>query len=131
MGNLADMKYLHPAAPGNDLQRLLIPIDASAESRWGLRHAVQLAAALPDIQVGLVHGRLPDKDKDAQMAAFARGETALLVATTVIEVGVDVPNATMMVICDGCSSSEEITAESELNPLRPINCGHSAAVSAA
>jgi len=45
MGNLADMKYLHPAAPGNDLQRLLIPIDASAESRWGLRHAVQLAAA--------------------------------------------------------------------------------------
>ena len=55
MGNLADMKYLHPAAPGNDLQRLLIPIDASAESRWGLRHAVQLAAAGQPVDVCLLY----------------------------------------------------------------------------
>ena len=60
--------------------------------------AMQLANALPEVKVGLVHGRLADRDKDAQMAAFARGETALLVATTVIEVGVDVPNASLMVI---------------------------------
>ena len=44
MGNLADMIHLHPAAPDSALQRLLIPLDASAESRWGLRHAELLAA---------------------------------------------------------------------------------------
>ena len=60
--------------------------------------AEQLKRALPDVRVGLVHGRLADKDKDAAMAAFAAGETDLLVATTVIEVGVDVPNASLMVI---------------------------------
>ena len=55
MGNLADMTYLHPAAPGNGLQRLLIPIDASTESRWGLRHAVQLAAAGQPVDVCLLY----------------------------------------------------------------------------
>ena len=48
--------------------------------------------------VGLVHGKMPPKSKDAAMAAFQRGETKILVATTVIEVGVDVPEATIMVI---------------------------------
>ncbi|MEZ5835592.1 MAG: ATP-dependent DNA helicase RecG [Geminicoccaceae bacterium] len=47
---------------------------------------------------GLVHGRLPAADKDARMASFASGETPLLVATTVVEVGVDVPEATVIVI---------------------------------
>ncbi len=58
----------------------------------------RLAAALPDLRVGLVHGRLPPTDKAAVMAAFASGALHLLVATTVIEVGVDVPNASLMVI---------------------------------
>jgi ATP-dependent DNA helicase RecG len=49
-------------------------------------------------QVGLVHGQMKGKDKDAAMEAFQRGETKILVATTVIEVGVDVPEATIMVI---------------------------------
>ncbi|WP_210528316.1 ATP-dependent DNA helicase RecG [Rubellimicrobium arenae] len=49
-------------------------------------------------KVGLVHGRLPPAEKDAAMQAFAEGRTALLVATTVIEVGVNVPNASIMVI---------------------------------
>jgi ATP-dependent DNA helicase RecG len=49
-------------------------------------------------QVGLVHGQMKGRDKDAAMAAFASGETKLLVATTVIEVGVNVPEATIMVI---------------------------------
>jgi ATP-dependent DNA helicase RecG len=49
-------------------------------------------------QVGLVHGKLAGKDKDAAMERFSRGETKVLVSTTVIEVGVDVPNATIMVI---------------------------------
>ncbi len=49
-------------------------------------------------RVGLIHGRLKADAKEAQMAAFARGQTQVLVATTVIEVGVDVPNATVMLI---------------------------------
>jgi ATP-dependent DNA helicase RecG len=57
-----------------------------------------LAAALPDLQVGLVHGRLKPAEKQLVMDAFTRGEIHVLVATTVIEVGVDVPNASLMVI---------------------------------
>jgi ATP-dependent DNA helicase RecG len=49
-------------------------------------------------QVGLVHGRMKGADKDAVMERFASGELAVLVATTVIEVGVDVPNATLMIV---------------------------------
>ena len=58
----------------------------------------QLCAALPELTVGLVHGRMKPKEKQAAMDAFKDGLTALLVATTVIEVGVDVPNASLMVI---------------------------------
>ncbi len=57
-----------------------------------------LVAALPDLEVGLVHGRLKTVEKQAIMDAFTRGEIHVLVATTVIEVGVDVPNASLMVI---------------------------------
>jgi len=60
--------------------------------------AVQLAEALPDLRVGLVHGRMKSRDKEAVMASFKAGELNLLVATTVIEVGVDVPNASLMII---------------------------------
>ena len=65
---------------------------ASAEARFR-----SLRAALGD-GVGLVHGQMPPADKDAAMARFVVGETPVLVATTVIEVGVNVPNATIMVI---------------------------------
>ena len=58
----------------------------------------QLRAALGDGVVGLVHGQMPPAEKDAAMAAFVAAETRVLVATTVIEVGVNVPNATIMVI---------------------------------
>jgi ATP-dependent DNA helicase RecG len=54
--------------------------------------------ALPGVQVELLHGRQPPAQKEAVMAAFAAGEVSVLVATTVVEVGVDVPNATVMVI---------------------------------
>ncbi len=60
-------------------------------------HAL-LSAALPDLRVGLVHGRLKPADKQQVMDAFACGDLHVLVATTVIEVGVDVPNASLMVI---------------------------------
>lgn len=57
-----------------------------------------LRAALGEGRVGLVHGQMPPAEKDAAMARFVAGETQVLVATTVIEVGVNVPNATIMVI---------------------------------
>ena len=57
-----------------------------------------LQAALPGLRVGLLHGRMKPADKQAVMARFAGGELQLLVATTVIEVGVDVPNASLMVV---------------------------------
>jgi len=65
---------------------------SAAEERYA-----QLTAQFGD-QVGLIHGRLNSAEKDAVMAAFAAGDLSILVATTVIEVGVDVPNATIMVI---------------------------------
>ena len=60
--------------------------------------AEQLREALPEIRVGLVHGRLKSAEKAEVMDGFKHGEIQLLVATTVIEVGVDVPNASLMVI---------------------------------
>ena len=57
-----------------------------------------LKATFPELRVGLVHGRLKSDEKAAVMTAFQAGDIHLLVATTVIEVGVDVPNATLMVI---------------------------------
>jgi ATP-dependent DNA helicase RecG len=58
----------------------------------------RLSTELPDLNIGLVHGRLKTADKAAVMSAFVANEIQLLVATTVIEVGVDVPNASLMVI---------------------------------
>jgi ATP-dependent DNA helicase RecG len=58
----------------------------------------ELTAELRGLRVGLLHGRMPPEDKAAAMQAFAGGATQLLVCTTVIEVGVDVPNASLMVI---------------------------------
>ena len=60
--------------------------------------AAALAGALPELCIGLIHGRMPGKAKEAAMRRFKQGKIQLLVATTVIEVGVDVPNATLMVI---------------------------------
>ena len=58
----------------------------------------QLKDALPELNVGLVHGRMKAAEKAAMMADFKAAKVDLLVATTVIEVGVDVPNATLMII---------------------------------
>jgi ATP-dependent DNA helicase RecG len=60
--------------------------------------AAQLAASIPELRVGLVHGRMKPAEKEGAMAAFRAGAIDLLVATTVIEVGMDVPNASLMII---------------------------------
>jgi ATP-dependent DNA helicase RecG len=75
-------------------------IDESDELRYQAAEetAGALSEALPELRIGLIHGRLPSTEKDRTMAAFKGGKTHVLVATTVIEVGVDVPNATLMVI---------------------------------
>jgi ATP-dependent DNA helicase RecG len=63
-------------------------------------HARLSAEVWPHLRLGLLHGQMPSKDKEATMSAFREAELDVLVATTVIEVGVDVPNATVMVIED-------------------------------
>jgi len=73
----------------------------------------RLRAALGEGVVGLVHGQMPAAEKDAAMRAFQEGKTKVLVATTVIEVGVDVPNATIMVV-----ERAEIFGLAQLHQLR-------------
>jgi ATP-dependent DNA helicase RecG len=81
---------------------VVYPLVEESDKLEDVRAATQMAAAwraeLPGARVGLLHGRLKSAEKEAVMAAFAAGELQLLVATTVIEVGVDVANATLMVI---------------------------------
>ena len=75
--------------------------------------AALLTAALPELRVALVHGRLKPAEKEAVMRAFKEGATQLLVATTVIEVGVDVPNASLMIV-----ENAERLGLSQLHQLR-------------
>jgi ATP-dependent DNA helicase RecG len=80
---------------------VVLPVIEESE-RADLRAATTMAEALagrwPELQVALVHGRLKPEERDAVMRRFRAGEIQVLVATTVIEVGIDVPNATIMVI---------------------------------
>lgn len=76
-------------------------------------HAQLSGSHLAGIRVGLMHGRLPTEEKDAVMADFASGHLDVLVSTTVIEVGVDVPEATVMVVMDA-----ERFGVSQLHQLR-------------
>lgn len=91
----------------------LIEESEALEAQAALSVFESLAVALPSIKLGLVHGRMKAKEKDSVMQAFKRGELNLLVATTVIEVGVDVPNATLMVI-----ENPERLGLSQLHQLR-------------
>ncbi|WP_099369477.1 ATP-dependent DNA helicase RecG [Sphingobacterium sp. 1.A.5] len=68
---------------------------------------------LPDFRISIVHGKMPVKDKDFEMQRFIKGETQIMVATTVIEVGVNVPNASVMVI-----ENSERFGLSQLHQLR-------------
>ena len=78
-------------------------VEENPEGAWDLKAVTEYARALgeevfPELRVGLVHGRMKAREKEAAMAAFTAGETDILVSTTVIEVGVDVPNASLIVI---------------------------------
>lgn len=72
--------------------------DTEPKLKSAQEHAKELQLTFPNLSVGCVHGKMKPKDKDAAMAAFVRGETNILVATTVIEVGVDVPNSALIII---------------------------------
>jgi len=80
--------------------------DATGEAprtRWGVVQVADLLSRHPsfaDIRVQILHGKMPSDEKDAVMQAFARGDVDVLVATTVVEVGVDVPNASTMAILE-------------------------------
>ncbi|GIX31790.1 MAG: ATP-dependent DNA helicase RecG [Porticoccaceae bacterium] len=91
----------------------LIEESAALEAQAAEATAAELALALPHLRVGLVHGRLKPREKEEVMARFQAGEIQLLVATTVIEVGVDVPNASLMVI-----ENPERLGLSQLHQLR-------------
>ncbi|MNX51315.1 ATP-dependent DNA helicase RecG [compost metagenome] len=97
---------------GEVAKRLKAAIDSGAQAYWicplvAESEAIDLAAAeerandlrrILQVEVGLAHGQMPGAEREAVMAEFAEGRIPLLVATTVVEVGVDVPNASIMVI---------------------------------
>ena len=91
----------------------LIEESEHLDSQAATDTAEALGGALAPLRVGLIHGRLAEKDKQTVMLAFVAGEIDLLVATTVIEVGVDVPNASLMVI-----ENAERLGLSQLHQLR-------------
>jgi ATP-dependent DNA helicase RecG len=82
---------------------VVVPLVAESEALSAASAEAEcerLRAALPGLRIGLVHGQQRAELRDATMAAFAAGEMDLLVATTVVEVGIDVPNASVMLIQD-------------------------------
>lgn len=91
----------------------LVEESESLQCQAAQETAEELHSALPDIRIGLVHGRLKAAEKDRVMSAFKAGDIDLLVATTVIEVGVDVPNASLMII-----DNAERLGLSQLHQLR-------------
>jgi len=108
-GRMAEVEEIIRQAAREGHQSFVIcpQIDASdpandGAGRAGARAAVaehrRLCQALPDLSVSLLHGRLPAAERERTMAAFAAGEIQALVSTSVVEVGVDIPNATVMVI---------------------------------
>ena len=81
-----------------DIQLIADVTDTSVPLKAATAYAAQLAEELPDLSVGFVHGKMKPAEKDRVMEAFSSGELDVLVSTTVIEVGVNVPNATLMIV---------------------------------
>ncbi len=95
------LEFVHAECARGRQAYVVLPVIEESE-RADLRAATTMAHTLsalwPDLRVGLVHGRLKAEERDAVMRSFREGETRVLVATTVIEVGIDVPAASIMVI---------------------------------
>jgi ATP-dependent DNA helicase RecG len=95
------LEFVRTECAGGRQAYVVLPVIEESE-RADLRAATGMADALaarwPDLRVALVHGRLKPEERDGVMRRFRAGEIHVLVATTVIEVGIDVPNATVMVI---------------------------------
>jgi ATP-dependent DNA helicase RecG len=106
-------KVIHEARRDEVIERIRAQLEQGRQIYWvcplieesealDLRNATEthahLSAALPGVMVGLLHSRMPVAEKKAVMALFTGGQMGVLVSTTVIEVGVDVPNASLMVI---------------------------------
>jgi ATP-dependent DNA helicase RecG len=95
------LDFVHAECVAGRQAYVVLPVIEESE-RADLRAASTMADALaarwPDLTVGLVHGRMKPAERDERMRRFRAGELQVLVATTVIEVGIDVPNATVMVI---------------------------------
>lgn len=86
-----------------DPERLATEEPVEGPTRWGVVQVADLLSRHPafvDLRVQILHGKMPSDEKDAVMQAFARGDIDVLVATTVVEVGVDVPNASTMAILE-------------------------------
>ena len=95
--------FLASEAAGGRQSFVVVPLVAESEALSAASAEAEferLRAALPRLRIGLVHGQQRSDTRDATMAAFAAGELDLLVATTVIEVGIDVPNASVMLVED-------------------------------
>jgi ATP-dependent DNA helicase RecG len=76
----------------------LVDTSPAVEAKAAEKEARELAKVFPDARIGLLHGQMAKADKDAAMASFRHGDTQLLVSTTVIEVGIDIANATFMLV---------------------------------
>lgn len=93
---------IEDTADDEDEGGVLVTMNGEVIDKKPLRRAVEyakeLSISMPTVTVGCLHGKMPAQEKDRVMAAFERGEISVLVSTTVIEVGVNIPNATLMVI---------------------------------
>ena len=76
----------------------LVEASEAVNAKDAVSFSEELASSYPEIKFKVLHGKMKDKEKQEVMNSFAKGETDVLVATTVVEVGVDVPNATLMII---------------------------------
>ena len=96
-----DKKIKIPDDP-EELADLIFGAEKDMDEKPPLKAAVEfaqtIAATFPDLAVAFVHGKMKNAEKDRVMQAFSEGEISILVSTTVIEVGVNVPNATLMII---------------------------------
>nr|WP_307864698.1 ATP-dependent DNA helicase RecG [Allobranchiibius sp. CTAmp26] len=99
-GDDSDLGELLDADPSEPVEEGSAPQRPEAIGVHGMLEDLRAEPALAGLRIELLHGRLPADEKEAVMQAFGRGEIDVLVSTTVIEVGVDVPNATAMVVMD-------------------------------